>query len=262
MSFDLLHARVAFRDRPVVDVLDLALRFMTSHGRRYAVISLFAVVPPLAISIAAGRAWGWEWGWAFAIALGAIAQTPFTMLASRLVFEDEVSTKSVLREAIPKSIAMTFARLLAVSLIVAGTSICVLPGIYALAALWFLTEVMLLERAPLSFALTRSSKIATASAGDVFVGFFLLGAITAAAAILADVAGRTVIEEVLQFRPPASLFVDGGSVLALVGFFVAMPYVATARFFTYLNVRTRAEGWDIQTRFAAIAAREAGADAE
>ena len=30
---------------------------------------------------------------------------------------------------------------------------------------------------------------------------------------------------------------------------------ATARFFLYLNVRTRAEGWDIQTRFAALAAR-------
>ena len=32
--------------------------------------------------------------------------------------------------------------------------------------------------------------------------------------------------------------------------------LATARFFLYLNVRTRTEGWDIQTRFAQLAMRE------
>jgi hypothetical protein len=43
----------------------------------------------------------------------------------------------------------------------------------------------------------------------------------------------------------------------MLGLFAQVPYLATARFFLYLNVRTRAEGWDIQTRFAAIAARAA-----
>jgi hypothetical protein len=36
-----------------------------------------------------------------------------------------------------------------------------------------------------------------------------------------------------------------------------IPYVATARFLAYLDLRTRSEGWDIQTRFAAIALRAA-----
>ena len=36
---------------------------------------------------------------------------------------------------------------------------------------------------------------------------------------------------------------------------------ATTRFFVYLDVRTRAEGWDIQTRFAALARRDAEAGA-
>ena len=51
------------------------------------------------------------------------------------------------------------------------------------------------------------------------------------------------------------MWTEGGGVLATLGLFAAVPYLATARFFLYLNVRTRAEGWDIQTRFAAIAAR-------
>ena len=40
-----------------------------------------------------------------------------------------------------------------------------------------------------------------------------------------------------------------------------VPYAATVKFLLYLNVRTRAEGWDVQTRFAALA-RRAEADAE
>jgi len=69
------------------------------------------------------------------------------------------------------------------------------------------------------------------------------------------VGGRAFIGELLQFRPPAPAWTAGGSVLAILGFFAIIPYVTTARFFTYLNMRTRTEGWDIQTRFAAIAAR-------
>ena len=34
----------------------------------------------------------------------------------------------------------------------------------------------------------------------------------------------------------------------------AANFVASARFLVYLVVRTRSEGWDIQTRFAALAA--------
>ena len=53
------------------------------------------------------------------------------------------------------------------------------------------------------------------------------------------------------------MFREGGSWLALAGWWSALPLLATARFFVYLDIRTRSEGWDIQTRFAAIAARVA-----
>jgi hypothetical protein len=51
------------------------------------------------------------------------------------------------------------------------------------------------------------------------------------------------------------LWSSGWSTLAAFGLFAQVPYVATARFFLYLNTRTGAEGWDIQTRFAGLAAR-------
>jgi hypothetical protein len=256
MSLDLLHARVAFRDRPIVDVLDLAVRFIVSHARLYAVVSVFVVVPFLLLSLAAAKAWDWMTGWVFAICLGTIAQTAFTILASRLVFEEDVRARDVIKDSLRRMPAMSVARVVVVVAAAVGGTLCVVPAFWVVTALFFITEVMLLERAPLGTALTRSQKLASASTGGVVIAVLLLTLLLGTAVTLTDVAGRTVIEEVLQFRGPAPFWTDGGSVLAFVGFFVVMPYAATARFFTYLNVRTRAEGWDIQTRFAAIAVRE------
>ena len=73
--------------------------------------------------------------------------------------------------------------------------------------------------------------------------------------MLADVAGREILKSVLEMKPPPSMFREGGSWLALLGWWATLPLLQTARFFVYLDVRTRTEGWDIQTRFAAIAAR-------
>jgi hypothetical protein len=87
----------------------------------------------------------------------------------------------------------------------------------------------------------------------------LLSLAPAAVAMLADVAGRELLQEMLEVRSPASMFTDGGSALALLGWWASLPILATARFFVYLDIRTRTEGWDIQTRFAAIATRAAAA---
>jgi hypothetical protein len=70
-----------------------------------------------------------------------------------------------------------------------------------------------------------------------------------------------VLEDLLEIKAPASLFVAGGSALGLLSFWAFVPFGATCRFLLYINVRTRTEGWDVQTRFAAIAA-QAASDAE
>ena len=83
----------------------------------------------------------------------------------------------------------------------------------------------------------------------------LLGLAPAATAMLADVAGREVLQSIFEVKPPPSMFRVGGSWLALLGWWATLPLLASARFFVYLDIRTRTEGWDIQTRFAEIAAR-------
>lgn len=248
-------AKVALRDRPMVDVLDLAMRFVVVHARTYALLAAVIVPPALLASALVASAFGWAAAWAVAVTLAFFTRVPFIVLASRLVFHEAVQTREVLSDslrALPRVLALGVVWLVVVSF---ATALFFVPAAWAASALFFVDEVAVLERSTLGQTLVRAQRLAASSIGESLLGVFAFGALTIGAAIFADVGGRTIIGELLQFRPPQSMFREGGSLLALVGWLVAVPYFATARFFTYLNVRTRAEGWDIQTRFVAIAAR-------
>ena len=75
------------------------------------------------------------------------------------------------------------------------------------------------------------------------------------AVFLGDTVARSLLEDILEIPAPPSIFQAKGSVLALASFWIFVPFAATCRFLLYINGRTRTEGWDVQTRFAAIAAR-------
>jgi hypothetical protein len=256
MSLDVLRARVAFRERAFIDVMDLALRFLVVHWRLYAKVAAVVLVPSIVLTLGlAHLASDWWIGWAVALALSFAVQVPFTLLASRLVFQDQVSARVVLRAAareLPRILAM---RVLWVLPITLGWVLLVIPAIGLGALFLFVDEVMILERSRIIPAFGRSQRIATSSMGNTLLCVAMVTLLPLVAVLFADVGGRALVSDLLQFRGPAPLWTTGGSVLAVVGWFGVIPYVATARFFAYLNVRTRAEGWDIQTRFAAIAAR-------
>lgn len=259
---DVLTARVAFRDRSAIDVLDLALRFIVVHGRAYAIVTVWIALPAALAAIAAADAWGWTTAWLVAIPLWLAAQVPFTLLASRLVFERNVRARTVIRASLREIPRILVMRVLWGAIVAVGAIFFVVPALWALGAFHFMPEVMLLERASVGQAFARAQRVAAASIGESLVAY-LFGALVVAASIaLAELGGRTVIADLLQFRAPPAAWTEGGSVLAMVGLFASLPFTATARFFTYLNVRTRVEGWDIQTRFAALAARAGELEAE
>lgn len=250
-------ARVAFRERALVDVLDLALRFVVVHAAVYAKVAAAVLLPAFAVAWAASAAFGWVAGWAVAVALASLVTLPFTLLASRLVFEDVPRARDVLRASWQAVGSVVVLRIVSLVAFVLGATFFVVPAFWLGATLVFLDEVKLLEGAPLASALGRTQRLASSSFGGAMLAYLLLLASRLAVVVLADVAGRTMIGELFQFRPPASLFATGGSVLGLLGLFAVAPFFATARFFAYLDVRTRTEGWDVQTRFAALAARAA-----
>jgi hypothetical protein len=255
MSLDVVRARVSFRNRAFIDVMDLALRFLAVHSKLYAKVAAIVLAPCIALTLGAAWAWDWTAGWIVAVGLCAAAQVPFTVLASRLVFHDKVSARAVVGAAVrqvPRILVMRFGW---AALVAFATMIFLVPGAWVASLFLFVDEVMILERSRIGPAFGRSQRIAASAKGEAVTGVLMVVVVPLAAIALADIGGRAFIAEILQFRAPAAMWTSGGSVLAVLGFFGIVPYVTTARFFTYLNVRTRAEGWDIQTRFAAIAAR-------
>jgi hypothetical protein len=253
-GLDVLSARVAFRDRGLLDVLDLALRFLAVHARPYGRLAVVALLPPLVLAALAGEALGWVWGWMIALTLAWLASVPFTVLASRLVFQTNVRVRDVLRTSLADAPRLFGARLLQAMLVGFAAGMFVAPALWAITVLFFVDEVSLLERSSAAQSLSRSQRITAGGRMEAFLAFVLLTGIVALAVLLADVGGRAIVSDLLLFRAPRPFWTDGGSTLCLVGLFAVVPYATTARFFTYLNLRTRTEGWDIQTRFAAIAA--------
>ncbi len=252
---DLMRARVALRERPLLDVLDLAVRFCAAHAADYAKMSAVVLLPAFAASWAAGHYVNWWLGWTVTAIVTAFAGAPFVSLASRLVFADSVRTREALGGALRAVPGLAGVRILqAVAL--AGSAILVgLPWLWIGTVWLFVVEVLVLEQSGAGGALGRAYRIANAQFGDAALTMLMLIVAPVGAAMLADVAGREVLQSVLEVKPPPSMFREGGSWLALVGWWATLPLLQTARFFVYLDVRTRTEGWDIQTRFAAIAAR-------
>ena len=246
-------AQIALRERPLVDVLDLTVRFCASHALAYAKLSLVVGVPAFALSWAAAASFGWWVGWAAALVLAAIVDAPFVVLASRLVFADEVRTRDAVRiwgATLPGILGARLAQLVA---FLACALLIGLPWVWVGPHLFFLVEVIVLERARLRPAFGRAARIAKARYGEALGGMVLLLLARLAFTVLADLSGREVLEGVFQVKPPRPMLEVGGSWLALAGWWVTVPLFASARFLVYLDVRTRTEGWDIQTRFAAIA---------
>jgi hypothetical protein len=73
----------------------------------------------------------------------------------------------------------------------------------------------------------------------------------------AELLMQGIISDLFMLGAPLGrLSSDGVTPYALAGLLLSAPLVATARFLQYIDARTRGDGWDIQVRFMAIAARE------
>jgi hypothetical protein len=252
---DISRTRVVLRERPVVDILDLGLRFLAQHWAVYAKLALVVVPPLLGASCLVGYLAGPYLAWGFAIFFAGVARAPFTLLASRLVFEDDVRLSRVLGGALaatPRLMVLHTLSGLAAGL---GVFPFMFPGIWFLGMLFFVTEVLVLERAGISGSIKRSRQLFKRESSAPILALLLLSLAHAGIVMLADSGGRTLISALLESHAPEAVWAQGWSALAMLGFWLFVPYAATTRFFVYLDVRTRSEGWDIQTRFLALASR-------
>ena len=258
---NVLEARVVLRDRTLLDVVDLALRFVVHHWRKYVVLAAIVLPPVLLLTLGIGLGSGWGWGWTAAMGLAPFVAAPFTALASRLLFEPSARLRDVLgstASALPRLLAVRIIQVLALT---AFGLFFLVPAIWVLAFGFYMNEVMVLERATVGAGLARLQRLLSGQSGDAIMALLFLAALHVVAVFLGDAVGRSILSDLLEIPAPASIFQAKGSAIALASFWTFVPFGATCRFLLYINARTRTEGWDVQTRFAAIAAR-AEADAE
>lgn len=251
---NLTSAGIVLRERTLLEVLDLALRFVFGLAPgTYARVAALTLLP--AFVLVSGLRWGLEWGWVavwlVALALGSWLQGGFTLAAGRLMFEDSVSAKEVLAEVWRRSLPYAGALLLSRGLILLS-SLLILTLPLAWMRMLYVHEAVLLEKAGGREALRRSNRFVEHHAKNAFGAMLAFVTGTLASIAVGEIFGQALVSFVLQSGEPFSLLRDGGSPYALAGYFACLPFVATARFLTYIDTRMRRDGWDIQIRFIAI----------
>ncbi len=256
---NLQQSRILLRPRTQAETFDLSLRWCASVGRTLYLKLCGLLLLPAALGCYALRVFaelGWAQIWMIAVPLAMLLQGPFTVAASRLMFEPDVTARSVLGH---------FAKRLGAYL-VAWVATRVLQFLGVLTAIgwpwtWaygaFMHEAILLEGHGGSAGVRRSGAFATGQYPSILtMGIGLLAA-HALFVVAADQLGFVLFDFTLQVgRPFDALFEDGGSLTALLGFFIAVPYLVSVRFLQYIDSRTRRDGWDLQASFLGLLVAE------
>jgi len=239
--------------------MDLACRLCSYRIGIYLRVSAVVLLPCFAgcLALLHFGAAGWVWTWTLALGLGTLAQGAFTILTGRLLFSRTLRAREVLgayARRLPSYFgAILVTRiLLSLSIITAGV---ILPFLWMLTL--FVHEASLLEGASPIEAARRSWRFIRGRGAHAFVVLLLLLIAQGGAIAGAELLGQGVVDGLLQLGKPLGTFTDGGTPFMLLGYFASLPFVATARFLQYIDVRTRADGWDVQVRFMSVVASEA-----
>jgi hypothetical protein len=260
---NLLEARVTLRPRSISDVLDLAGPFCIVNRR--LMLPLALVTTGIGGTAAAvcrlGLAWSWWHVWLLVLGYLLLTSGLFTQAAGELLFcePSQIRMRTVAGRFFRRFFQYLAARIL--QWLVLGLSAMVFVPLPVFAArLLFVSEVVLLEAGSPSSSLTRSTRLV------LFRSIPCLWLALACAlapfifAMAADVIGDVIVNWVFEMgRPLGSLWSDGGSGFAVVGALLSAPFLASASFLGYIDLRTRKEGWDVQLRFMALADPEAEA---
>jgi hypothetical protein len=254
---NLLEARVALRPRSMSDVLDLAGPFCIANRR--LLLPLAVATTAVGGTLAgAGRLWlGWSWPdvWLLIGGYLLLCSGLFTLAAGELLFREpsEISPRALVGRFARGFVRYLAARILQ-WLVLGACALLLVPLPIFAARLLFVSEAVLLESGSPAAGLARSSHLVLFRSGSC-LGLALACALSPVLfAVSADVVGDAIVNLVFEMGQPfGSLWSSGGSAFAVAGALLSAPFIASASFLGYIDMRTRKEGWDIQLRFMALA---------
>jgi hypothetical protein len=263
-------ARIVLRPRGLHETFDLAIAYLRKHWRDFGKVAAFSVVPAVAVLVACRLLWGLGWLelWAVCFVLAAWIDRASTVYAGDHLFRADASFLragwTLAKRPMIALAGVALAPLPATLAFALGfdgdwtwiAAMLALAWSFALPRLFYLLPATLLESQPFMEALRRARTLVTLRYGRAV--FFLLTTmlLRVGFALTFELWARFLISFVFQLGEPIdTLFDNFGSWPSLIGFLAASPLIALARLFDYVDARTRLDGWDIQVRFKAIAAR-------
>jgi hypothetical protein len=265
--------RLVIRERNYLDLMDLGLRLMRAHAGPLLATSLIGAAPMIVVNVwllssvadelvdSTASDWGGiAFGFAILTTFLIIWQMPMasaltTLYLGHAVFQDRPSARQIGREfwqALPQ--------LILCQVILRGMLIPWMVTWFVLFSVWpYLNEIILLEKNPLRgrgpTGLTtfgRSSLLHSANSGELFGRWFMAG-IGGFFWVLAlwmtvwyfrgHLTGQWAFDWALY-----TIY------LQLVIWFV-LSYFAVVRFLSYLDLRIKSEGWEVELRLRAEAAK-------
>lgn len=283
--------RITIRERGIFDLLDLGLRVMWVYAGPLLLAAALGILPlmllnALALNSVVPDQSKYDFTnyydeseytedvayYTYCLALLVVleiplATAPMTLYLGRAVFEERPSFRSLWQNYWEMFPQLFWSRVVLRSLWLTPSFLVLLsdePGLIFFGVLFmplpflvrpYTTEVILLERNPWrsrgpdSVSTSRRSKMLHAGTfGDVFGRTFLVLLITGIW-MLALWAGVSEIVKLLTGEHPGEYFAYAWSLPGVVWFVVA--YAAVVRFLSYLDLRIRREGWEVELRMRA-----------
>ena len=191
--------------------------------------------------------------------LATVTQGIFTVATSRALFERDVRARAVLAHFMRRLPSYLGALVVTrVILVAAAATFVLLPWAWVRVAM--IHETSLLEAGAPIAATRRAWRLAGERSTEVALVLGGLALALAVGIVAVEQLGHGIVDFVLQLDPAARRVVDdGGSVFALVGFHLAIPYIAVARFWVPRYAHAAMAGtsscasWPSRTRPAATA---------
>jgi hypothetical protein len=154
-----------------------------------------------------------------------------TYALGKLYLGEEVTFASALRESLSLILPLVGTSFLSTLVVVAGTLLFILPGVYLFLAFLLLWQVMVLERVFGVAALRRSHELLKGNMGRAF-GVVLIGGIVVGVVS----AGAELILSLIPFLGPV-----GGAVAQAIG----SVYTTAISVVLYFDIRCRKEAFDL-----------------
>lgn len=280
-------AGIVLRPRTLNETLDLALAYLRVHFRDFARLSALLITPSFALLITLDLWLDLEWAtiWAVVLVLSPLLERVVIVYGSRHLFGNSPRVFDAVAAALRRPFAAVFT-----AVVIPLPWLWMLapldesdPRVFfatLLGAVWFFvlgrtlyaSIVLLLEGLPLMRRSSRDGRspdrdhdrtvaertrsLSRYRYGRALAFVFTSVSMRLLSAVCFELTAQFLITFLLQLGSPVdTLWENGGSWAAVLGWLAACPYLAVARLFDYVDARTRLEGWDIQVRFEACVAK-------